>query len=703
MNTLTKHIKLFLIMVLVLLAVGVGIVIGRNSIPLPLEGVKESLAQAPPEQVPLARESLPAPKDDAMGTGKDSPATTDSNNTATGKIKWWTCSMHPQIKLPSGDMKCPICLMNLIPVMETVPESQAVPGLSLSERARSLAEVETAPVERREVTKTLRLVGKIQADETQLAVISARVAGRLDRLYADYTGMKVRKGDHLVELYSPELFSAQQELLQSVRALSDSGTSSSDLVKTSNQSLIEASKQKLVRLGLTSEQVEEVLKSGAPRDTVTLFSPTAGVVISREGTVGMYVEEGAPIYTVANLSTLWLILDAYESDMEWLHYGQQVLFETEAFPGEHFAGILSFISPTLDESSRTLKLRVIVPNPEEKLRPGLFVRATIQAVPVEGGKTMSVDLSGKWICPMHPEVIRNTQEACPVCGMPLETAESLGYQTMAHPGNLPLVIPDTAPLITGKRAVVYVEEQRPEGVVYTSKEVELGPHADGFYVISTGLKEGEKVVTHGNFKIDSALQILAKPSMMNPLPAETLPTSTPMPIPTPTPEAKNQPMEISRETALKIRPMAESYLSLHKALSEDSFENAIKAANDLAKALQTFPVPSLEGMAKKTWEEDSGQLKSTALEAIKATDIRMLREKFEPLSIALDSFVQHFGNVLEVPLGRVFCPMAFNNRGAFWIQAEGQVANPYFGSEMLRCGALKATYPPLVPKGAGPP
>jgi len=287
------------------------------------------------------------------------------------------------------------------------------------------------------------------------------------------------------------------------------------MINTS-QSLIRSSKDKLVRLGLTEEQVEEIVQSQNPTDTLTIYSPTAGIVTAREGTVGMYVKEGSMIYMIADLTTVWLLMDAYESDVQWLHYGQTVEFETEAYPGEKFTGTLSFISPVLDEQSRTVTLRVNVPNEDQRLKPGMFARAVIHAIPSSGGKVIAPELAGKWICPMHPEIIEDLHGECPTCQMPLETAESLGYVVAAAQGDLPLVIPDTAPLRTGKRAVVYIEKEKEDGIYYEGKIVKLGPHADGYYVVESGLEEGDVVVTKGNFKIDSALQIQAKTSMMNP-------------------------------------------------------------------------------------------------------------------------------------------------------------------------------------------
>ena len=172
----------------------------------------------------------------------------------------------------------------------------------------------------------------------------------------------------------------------------------------------------------------------------------------------MYVETGTQIYTVADLSQLWVKLDAYESDLQWIRYGQQVQFTTEAYPGEMFTGWISFIDPVLDATTRTVKVRVDVPNPHGRLKPEMFVRAVVESQMAQGGKVMDPDLVGKWICPMHPSVVKPQAGACDICGMDLVTTESLGYVAAEAPGQPPLVIPQTAPLVTGKRAVVYVKK-----------------------------------------------------------------------------------------------------------------------------------------------------------------------------------------------------------------------------------------------------
>ncbi|MEN8254248.1 MAG: efflux RND transporter periplasmic adaptor subunit [Verrucomicrobiota bacterium] len=360
--------------------------------------------------------------------------------------KFWTCSMHPQVQHPEPG-KCPICFMDLIPVSENATAGSGhAHELHLSEHARKLAEVETSAVERRFVETEIRLTGKIEYDETRLAAITARVPGRLDRLYVDYTGMPVRKGDHLVELYSPELLAAQQELIQA----KGSGP------------LHEIARDKLLLYGLMEEQIASLEKSKQPSDQLMLYSPATGVVVKKTGVEGMYVQTGTPIYTIADLSSVWIVLDAYESDLALLQVGQPVAISTEAYPGEPLEGTIAFIDPIIDGQTRTAKARIDMPNSDGRLKPGMFVRATVQAR--VGGDTP------------------------------------------------PLVVPASAALLTGKRAVVYLETQ--EGV-YLPRKIELGRRAGDYYIVKSGLAEGDMVVSKGAFKIDSEIQIQAKPGMMS--------------------------------------------------------------------------------------------------------------------------------------------------------------------------------------------
>ncbi len=426
----------------------------------------------------------------------------------------WTCSMHPQI-ITNKPGKCPICAMDLIPLTIDASAGIGPRELVISEEAAKLMEIETSIVERKFVSAEIRMVGKIDYDETRLKNITAWVPGRIDRLYVDFTGITVNKGDHMVYLYSPELLSAQAELLQAVKAVQNIKPESSELITRSILATLEAVREKLRLLGLTKKQIEDIEKIGQPVDHTTIYAPMGGVVIEKHATEGVYVTTGTKIYTSADLSQLWVKLAAYESDMVWINYGQEVEFTVEAYPGEVFKGRISFIDPALNPKTRTTKLRVNVDNPEGKLKPQMFVRAVVRAKVAQGGMVMAPEMAGKWICPMHPDVVKTQAGSCDICGMDLVTTESLGYVKVDTPKEAPLVIPASAPLITGKRAVVYVQLPDKERPTYEGREIVLGPRAGDYYIVESGLTEGEVVVTNGNFKIDSALQIQAKPSMMS--------------------------------------------------------------------------------------------------------------------------------------------------------------------------------------------
>jgi Cu(I)/Ag(I) efflux system membrane fusion protein len=441
---------------------------------------------------------------------KEGPAVSQGGS----QQQWWTCAMHPQIRQPKPG-KCPICFMDLIPVTTTEGQVGAR-QITFSEEALKLMEIQMTTVERKFVENEIRMVGKVEYDESRVKEITAWVPGRLDRLYVDFTGTLVRKGDHMVYMYSPQLLSTQAELLQALKAAEQTTGGASELIRRSSAATLEAAREKLRLLGLQQEQIEDIEKTGKPVDHLTIYAPIGGIVIAKHANAGDYVETGAKIYTIADLSQLWVKLDAYESDMMWIRYGQQVEFATEAYPGEVFKGTISFIDPVLNPMTRTVKLRVNMENPDGKLKPEMFVRAVVRANVAQGGRVMDPEMSGKWVCPMHPDIVKTEAANCDICGMNLVTTESLGYVKVDTPTQAPLVIPASAPLITGTRAVVYVRTPDPNHPIFEGREITLGPRAGDFYLVKEGLAEGELVVTKGNFKIDSALQIQAKPSMMNP-------------------------------------------------------------------------------------------------------------------------------------------------------------------------------------------
>ncbi|HNR30591.1 MAG TPA: efflux RND transporter periplasmic adaptor subunit [Candidatus Hydrogenedentes bacterium] len=599
---------------------------------------------------------------------------------APKQAQTYTCSMHPQIRQP-GPGLCPLCGMDLIPV-ETGGQEDAGPRTFVtSESAKALMDIATARVERRFVTAEVRMVGKIEYDETRLGYIAAWTPGRIERMYADYTGVVVKQGEHMVDLYSPELLTAKEELLRAKEALARVPAGAPAVLREAAEGMIEAVRNKLRRWGMTEQQIAAAERSGKFGDRITIYAPMSGTVVERSGREGMYVETGTPLYTIADLSVVWVKLDAYESDMPWIHYGQTVEITTEAYPGETFAGRIAFIEPFLNTATRTVKVRVNADNPDGRLRPGMFVRAVVRANVATRGRVMDPGLSGKWISPMHPEVIKDGPGACDVCGMPLVRAEELGYvSATARDEDMPIVIPASAPLITGKRAVVYVEVSGAEKPTFEGRDVVLGPRARDFYLVESGLAEGEIVVTNGNFKIDSALQILAKPSMMQPE-ADGAPSEEAAPAP-----ARMDALDAFRG---QLRGLVEAYYAVWVALANDDGHAAAEGIPALRDALGEVDGALIEGDARTEWEGRRAAIE-TALDAIKGAghDIGKQRAAFAPLSTVLIQALEQFGVAGDAAIHVTHCPMAFDKAGADWLQSDRAVRNPYFGASMLQCGAV---------------
>jgi membrane fusion protein, copper/silver efflux system len=666
----------------------------------------------------------------------------------------WTCSMHPQIRLPEPG-KCPICFMDLIPVKQDATtgdvEAVSLRQIRLSPEARKLAEVSVFPVERRAVYVETPLFGKVDYDETRLGYITTWMAGRIDKLHVDYTGSYVRRGDPMVSIYSPELLTAQAELIQAVRSVQEIDRSGLARVRGAAEQTVTAAREKLRLLGLTADQINRVAEKGAISDHITLHSSMSGVVIKKDVLEGMYVQTGTQIYTIADLSRVWIVLEAYESDLPWIHLGMDVEFQTEAYPGEIFTGKAVYIDPMVNERTRTVRVRLGAANPAGKLKPGMFVRAS--------------------------------------------------KQTRAFEDREPLVIPASAPLITGKRAIVYVQLPGEEGT-YEGKEILLGAKAGDYYIVRHGLSEGDLVVTRGNFKIDSALQLLAKPSMMSPYggpeptahdhaPKTPAPESPSPPIaPVPAPLAsqlpglaatydtlktvlgqrdlqkarqayqafydvlcaidptslKDQSALVWKEASMLLRndatlgteadsneeasrlfrtleehyrilnehfhverviaaqavsesvppefkkdlgELLQLYLSIQNSLASDDFQAAKKTGGEFASALKRMDMGLLKGEAHGIWMEALGVLDKAMRTITSAKDIEAARQGFEPLSMGVTLAVERLGVEIEGPIFEIHCPMAFAWKGAAWLQQDEEIRNPYFGAMMYTCGEVK--------------
>jgi membrane fusion protein, copper/silver efflux system len=649
----------------------------------------------------------------------------------------WTCSMHPQIQLPEAG-QCPICFMDLIEVqIETGGNRESLRQISFDSRARKLAEVEVQAVIRGTAMTEIRMVGKVDYDETRMGTITSWVNGRIDKLFVDYTGSRVRRGQPMVKIYSPELLTAQAELIQASVALKRSEKSGNEIIRKTAARTLAASREKLRLLGLDNKQLQAIEKQGRPTDHIILTAPLSGIVIKKDVNEGMYVKTGSPIYTLADLDRVWVVLEAYESDLQAITLGQQVHFTVESYPGTAFQGEVAYIDPLVNIATRTVRVRLNVDNGDAKLKPGMFVRAISSAAAI------------------------------------------------VDPADIPLLIPVSAPLLTGKRALVYVQLPDQPGV-YVGREVVLGPRQGAFYQVKSGLSEGELVVTRGNFKIDSAIQLQARPSMMNPYFEEASDQDASYPsLFLSRLDLLNQDFgEFSKEVHEKnserqdaalrkfkgtlgsisgdglgdddrlswqelsmllgsdivllfeaenndeteqlyavlaehfhqlrsrfdlndvaatrlgspelktgVSDLISRYLELQLHLASDNYEAAQKESINLVSKADAVIV-SLQETGEELAVSLAVSLTENSQLLTAANSLDELRAVFFPLSQTLIRIVETFGSTGDTSLYIQFCPMAFGNEGATWLAASEEINNPYFGLMMQQCGEVQKQITP---------
>lgn len=558
----------------------------------------------------------------------------------------WTCSMHPNIKLPEKG-KCPICFMDLIP-LETDNDDYSLNEnqLRLSESARQLARIQSQPVLKMKAVSEIELTGKIAYDESALFYVTARIPGRLDKLYADITGLSVKEGEPLFDIYSPELIASFEELNQAKITLSSIDNSSQTILKNSARATYEAAYEKLILYGITEKQINEVELNSIPRH-LTINSPITGVILNKHASEGAYVKTGNKVYTIADLSNLWVNFEAYESDLPWLAIGQTVLFTSTSFPGLEYEANISFIDPVVDSQKRTIRVRADVTNKQGKLKPDMFVSGLIHSnMSGSNGKINS--------------------EA--------------------------LVIPASSALLTGKRAVVYIETELEGEPIFEGRVVELGPRSGDYYVVISGVHEGEMVVVNGAFKLDSELQIRAKPSMMSPdggaAPALHNHDQSESDMESMA-ETNSDLKDISMAAVSSLSPVYQAYFKIQTSLAEDKASEAIDSYTKLIKAVKDVDMSLFEGDSHMEWMAFHKNLSKT-VDGI--DDIEELRQFFEHTSTNIINLHNRFGHSEDKNFYLTFCPMAFDNRGAYWVQDDTIINNSYFGEKMLRCGEVKETW-----------
>jgi Cu(I)/Ag(I) efflux system membrane fusion protein len=569
--------------------------------------------------------------------------------------------------------------MELVPASSADTDALDELAVRIEPAQRRLANIETAEVQRGPIEATLQTVGSIAIDESRQATIAAYIDGRLERLFADYTGVHIKKGDHLAIIYSPQLYAAQVEFLESKRALNVPG--GLPAVREAQESLAANTLQRLREFGMTDEQLRELEQTNRAQSRLTIYAPQGGTVVEKLAVEGNYVKAGDPIYRIAELSTVWLMLKLFPEDAALIRFGQRVEAKVQSLPSNTFVGRVAFIDPTVDESNRTVDVRVELSNEKGQLRPGDYAEARIQLPIGPRGDVYDADLAGKWISPMHPQVIRDEPGNCPICGMDLVPTSQYGYTDQPVPQPESLHVARSAVLLAGGNSVVYVETEPGR---FEIRPVTVGPILRDEIVILDGLKEGEKVATSGNFLIDSQMQLAGKPSVIDPTRAIAKRDDGKGPIKL----DKVAITAIGGEAGKRLEVLYGAYFEVQKALASDQTPPANVAqalANTAAELSRDTDIPE---SARKL----IGDVATNA-EHLHHMDLAGFRKAFKPISHAIVPLATQLrSDEAQQSFIHFYCPMVPDG-GGDWLQPSGELANPYFGSAMLRCGEKVSEFP----------
>lgn len=560
------------------------------------------------------------------------PDDAHNHETEETENQMWTCSMHPQIMQPeAGD--CPICGMNLIPA-EVGADGLDANQFKMSKNAMALANIETTLIgNNTNEVSGLVLSGKINENEKTNSIQTAHFGGRIEKLFVNSTGERVNQGQQLALIYSPQLVTAQKELLTALES------------KTEDLTLYNAVRNKLKLWKLSENQISEIEESKAIITNFPVFANVSGVVTKKMVEEGNYVKEGQSLLMISNLNTVWADFDAYEKQLSSIKEGDEISITTNANPNEEIKAKISFIDPVLNTSTRTVIVRAELNNKMGELKPGMFIKGVL-----------------------FPEKMNNQNETL-------------------------IAIPKSAVLWTGKRSVVYVK-QIGEEPVFELRDVTLGNEIGSSYEILEGLNLNEEIVTNGTFTVDAAAQLQGKKSMMSPEGGRVV-TGHENHIGMQDEGNIQKEGDVVEERIIvdpkfqdQLNNLFTNYLAIKDALVNDDNGLAQTSAVTFKENLEKVDMKLLkDSKSHNLWMPILKELKTSSSKISNSSDIKTQREHFVSISNYITKSIEAFG--VNKKVYKQFCPMADNDKGAFWLSIDEKIKNPYFGGMMIKCGSTK--------------
>ncbi len=543
---------------------------------------------------------------------------------ASGKRQFYSCGMHPWVIMPKPGL-CPICEMELTPIDPAKFSGDVsinpVVAQNIGVRIR---QVTTGPL-----VRTIRTVGTVDYDETRVRDVNTKIGGWIEKLHVDSLGAPVKKGQTLFELYSPELFAAQEEYLLAWRNRDKVGAAFVPDAAKGASDLLESSRTRLLYFDIDPEQIEQLQKDAKPSKTMAIRSRIDGVVIEKRANEGMKVDAGMQVFRIADLSKVWVMVTIYEYQLPYVQAGQAAAMTLPYIPGQTFEGKVIYVYPYLNEKTREVKVRLEFDNPNGVLKPGMFAN--------------------------------------------IELKNQLADERV--------MAPRSAIIDTGTRQVAFVSlgEGR-----FEPRTVQMGIEArDGMVEIRDGLKPGEMVVVSGQFLLDSEAKIRESLSRM--IKGDLAADQKPVVATSGQSELQQVPEGVARAIGVTLN----SYFAISDRLAADSTDGITDLARKLASGIDAMlkePIAEDEHFWHRHTE--AAAARGRALELIGVSDLPQARQKFADLSIALAKLLKATGipPAYGKEVQELHCPMFREGQGgSVWLQPAGDVRNPYMGSAMLEC------------------
>lgn len=531
--------------------------------------------------------------------------------------------MHPAVRSDQPG-SCPICGMDLIRASSEEREDDY--SMVMSEASIQLANIQTTPVIRDIPKREIILPGRVTLDERRTSYVTTHFGGQIHDVRIDFTGAPIREGEVMATIYSPEVVSAQRELIEAYRT------------RDRSPEMYESVVRKFKLWKFSEQQIQQILERGEVQTHMEILSPVNGFVMKRNVQNDQHVVEGTIIYEVGSQEHLWIILEAYEEDIQWISTGDAIEFSTRSNPGHTYDAIVDFMDPTFNPEKRTLGIRANIENTNQRLRPDILVTGTLRAVQEEEK----------------------------------------------------LMVPVSAVLWTGPRSLVYVKDATADTPRFMVREVELGVKSGDYYVIEGGLDGDEQVVFNGAFRIDSEFQLSDRFSMMNRQPGTgAVPVGHQhgdMEMSENNNHSPERYSDVPESFRINLTEAIQLYIDGKNALVDSDLTDSQQYFSSFTSKLEEIGIHGLSGDGHMAWMQSYELLMEHTGSITEMDNIEEAREAFRHLSDELIKAVQQFG--IEGVIYHQYCPMAFEDEGANWLSNEEQIQNPYLPETMLMCGEV---------------